>query len=125
MPNIFSDNGAIGLKFDYGDATKVALAAATELAPVMLMTLADQSHKVIFHNDSDQEVQVLIANPSSLDGIWQQLLRLAAGQTLAIENYAGPMCLFPPRTKFAAYSLGTHTGKGDAEGKCRIYCWLA
>jgi len=125
MPNIFSDNGVGGLKLDYGEATKVALAAATELAPAMLITLADQSHKIIFHNDSDQEVQVLIANPSSLEGAWQKILCLAPGQSLPIENYAGPMCLFPPRTKFAAYSLAAHIGIGNPDGKCRVYCWLA
>jgi len=124
MPSIFSDNGVAGLKLDYGDATKAVLAAATELAPAVLMALADQSHKVIFHNDSDQEVQILVSNPSSLDGAWQKLLCLAPAQSLPIENYAGPMCLFPPRTKFAAYSLGSHVGVGDPDGKCRIYVWL-
>ena len=125
MPSIFSDNGAGGLKLDYGDATKVALAGATEASPVMLMTLSDQCHKVMLYNDSDQEVQILISNPSSLDGVWQKLFQLAPEQNLSLENNSGPVYLIPPRTKIAAYSLGTQVGVGNPDGKCRIYCWLA
>ena len=125
MPSIFSDNGAGGLKIDYGEATKVALAGATALAPVGLVTVSDQCHKIMFYNDSDQEVQILVSNPSSLDGAWQELFRLAPEQTLPFDNNSGPVYLIPPRTKFAAYSLGTQVGVGNPDGKCRIYCWLA
>jgi hypothetical protein len=125
MPNIFSDNGLAGLKLDYGEATVAQMTAATSGAPFVIMNLSDQAHNLRFHNDSDLEVAVMIRHSDSASGAWQPLFSLAPGQDLPINNYAGPMCLVPPRSQIAVYRVATYAGYGNPAGKCRIYCWLA
>lgn len=125
MPNIFSDNGFAGLKLDYGEATVAEMTAANSGAPQVIMTLADQAHNLRFHNDSDLEVAVMIRHPDSAGGAWQPLFNLAPSQDLPINNYAGPMCLVPPRSQIGVYKIATFASYGNPAGKCRIYCWLA
>ena len=125
MPSIFSDNGLAGVKLDYGEATVAQLAAASAVAPRVVMTQADQSHNMRIYNDSDLEVAVVIRHPDSASGTWQFLFNLAPGQELPINNYAGPMCLIPPRSQIGAYKIAAHAGYGNPLGKLRIYSWLS
>lgn len=124
MPNIFSDNGFAGLKLDYREATVPQMTGGNAVAPYLVMNLADQAHNIRFHNDSDLEVAVMIRHPDVAGGAWQPLFSLAAGQDFPINNYAGPMCLIPPRSQIGLYRVGTFSGYGNPAGKCRVYAWL-
>ena len=124
MPNIFSDNGFAGLKLEYGEATIAQITAGFSNLPHVLLTLADQAHNLRFYNDSDLEVAVMIRHPDSAGGAWQPLFNLAPGQDLPINNYAGPMCLIPPRSQIGVYKIAAFVGYGNPAGKCRAYAWL-
>lgn len=123
MPNIFSDNGLAGVKLGYGEATTTEMGNANSASPFVIMSLSDQAHNLRFHNDSDLEVAVVIRHPDSAGGVWQFLFNLAPGQDLPLNNYAGPMCLVPPRSQIGVYRIAAINGSNF--GKCRVYSWMS